>query len=556
MQREEGKEAVRPPVRDDANADAEGTAAQTVFGRSDISSNDVMLGRGSRSIGNPGNVAFRQIVRQRKEEYCATTNRKTKATIARQVMNVVYSRKGRFVRKVSPESEEDAWIVVADEDSILTKVKQSLRDKDPGSVGLFPARLGSQSLQQQAGAQSAARPGSLSPVQQQQRNEAKRTPLKKRRHGESQFVDNPVSASQRPTGATSMDTTSSTTDPFNVALLHAALSGGRPHDVGLTPTGLVSSSSAPLSQNDVRMQHLCREHLGNSAVPSLPRAPASLLAALIQKQQQQDLTANIVGPPAADPHGRLSSHLSQQLQQAIDQQQYQQQLLLLARKMQQQQATLEAAILCERQRLALTAMQRPNSAAAHQLPPLPELASLLSPAELQALASSNDRNSFSPSAVVPGRSSSQTNIDADLLASILLQEQQQQLQLQAQQLEQRQPTATIGGLLRHPSHQQQQASQQHPLESMLRGQPGSHAGQPPLQHGGEANQQFSLPQLNDLWTLQALAQRRPQQQLDSQKISQPVELAALRRSDQAAAAMLNSTDSSSPEDQKPRARDD
>ena len=37
MQREEGKEAGRPPVRDDANAEAEGTAgaAQTVFGRRD-----------------------------------------------------------------------------------------------------------------------------------------------------------------------------------------------------------------------------------------------------------------------------------------------------------------------------------------------------------------------------------------------------------------------------------------------------------------------------------------------------------------------------------------
>ena len=230
-------------------------------------------------------------------------------------MNAVYRRKGRFVRKLNPESEEeeDAWIIVTDEDVILTKVRQSLRDnKDPETVGLFPALLGSQSLQQQQPKdQPAARPGSSSPLQQQERDEAKRTPLKKRRYGESQFVANPVSASQRPTGDTSMDTASSTMGPFNAALLNAALSG-RHHDVGLTSTGLVSSSSAPLSQDDVRMQHLRREQLGNSAVPSLPSAPASLLAALIQKQQQQNLTAEIVGPTAADQHGRLSSYLSQQ----------------------------------------------------------------------------------------------------------------------------------------------------------------------------------------------------------------------------------------------------
>ena len=200
-------------------------------------------------------------------------------------------------------------------------------------------------------------------------------------------------------------------------------------------------------------------------------------------------------------------------------------------------------------------MQQSSSASAHQLPP-PELASVLSPAQLQALASSNDRDNFSPSAVVPGRSSSLTNIDADLLASILLHEQQQ-LQLQPQQVEQRQPTATISGLLRHPNHQQAPPQQQPPqfFEGMLRGQPGSKAGQQPLQYGDlpqEVNQQFPLP--NDLWTLQALAQRR-QQQLDSQ---QPVELAALgsEQTGAGAAAQPNSTNSRSPEDQKPRARDD
>lgn len=104
-----------------------------------LTADDILLGRGALAIGNEGNVRFRSIVRQRKQEYKATNHRGTKDIIARQIIQAVRNCKGRFVRRLDSLDEraqygiadaDDAW-VVADDDVMLQKVKQSLRDKDP-----------------------------------------------------------------------------------------------------------------------------------------------------------------------------------------------------------------------------------------------------------------------------------------------------------------------------------------------------------------------------------------------------------------------------------------
>jgi hypothetical protein len=99
---------------------------------------DVLLGRGAASINYVGNVLFREIVKERREQYLSTARRQTKDNIAREIIDVVNSRKGRFLRKVvSVEEKNELGIpeylnayVVVDKQKVIEKVKQSLRDKE------------------------------------------------------------------------------------------------------------------------------------------------------------------------------------------------------------------------------------------------------------------------------------------------------------------------------------------------------------------------------------------------------------------------------------------
>ena len=99
--------------------------------------NDVLTGRGTRIDNNPGNIAFRSIVRGRKLE-CTSTNRQhRKQEIAEEIIQQILQRGGRFLRQVSSPKKGNLMSVSADEDdvsweecdteSILRKVKQILR---------------------------------------------------------------------------------------------------------------------------------------------------------------------------------------------------------------------------------------------------------------------------------------------------------------------------------------------------------------------------------------------------------------------------------------------
>mmetsp|Transcript_14839 Transcript_14839/g.34363 ORF Transcript_14839/g.34363 Transcript_14839/m.34363 type:complete len:830 (-) Transcript_14839:336-2825(-) len=63
---------------------------------------DVMLGRGSGPNDHAGNIQFRDLVHARKTEYLSTNHRQTKALIAKEIVDQVYQRGGRFLKKLSP----------------------------------------------------------------------------------------------------------------------------------------------------------------------------------------------------------------------------------------------------------------------------------------------------------------------------------------------------------------------------------------------------------------------------------------------------------------------
>ena len=100
--------------------------------------NDVILGRGSPATGHIGNIRFREVIRSLLPQYKATTKRAEKDRLARQVIDIVRSRQGRFVRRVESPAEADSldlesldgvWILVEDVNVIIPKVKQTFRDQ-------------------------------------------------------------------------------------------------------------------------------------------------------------------------------------------------------------------------------------------------------------------------------------------------------------------------------------------------------------------------------------------------------------------------------------------
>mmetsp|Transcript_8632 Transcript_8632/g.12488 ORF Transcript_8632/g.12488 Transcript_8632/m.12488 type:complete len:407 (+) Transcript_8632:891-2111(+) len=100
----------------------------------ELNSSDVLFGRGSGPNDHEGNIRFRALVSERKNEYLATNNRQAKANIAREIVNEVLKKNGRFLKK-APAAEAarggipkgvDVWVRVGDEVT-MEKAKQALR---------------------------------------------------------------------------------------------------------------------------------------------------------------------------------------------------------------------------------------------------------------------------------------------------------------------------------------------------------------------------------------------------------------------------------------------
>lgn len=99
--------------------------------------NDVLLGRGSHLVKYEGNIEFRRLIQERKGEYVLAVRHSHKDQIARDVISIVTSRNGRFLRKVDnpiemkkfhiPTNMLSAWVLVETE-VIVEKIKQAFRD--------------------------------------------------------------------------------------------------------------------------------------------------------------------------------------------------------------------------------------------------------------------------------------------------------------------------------------------------------------------------------------------------------------------------------------------
>lgn len=92
-----------------------------------VTSDDVLLGRGAGMYNHVGNVHFRDAVETRKDEYHSTTNER-KREIARQVLSEVLRRGGRFLQLTS----DGAHYETVDETRALNKCFHDLRGKKKG----------------------------------------------------------------------------------------------------------------------------------------------------------------------------------------------------------------------------------------------------------------------------------------------------------------------------------------------------------------------------------------------------------------------------------------
>ena len=100
----------------------------------DVRPNDVLFGRGSGPNDHEGNIRFRELVAQRKEEYMNTNHRQTKAKIAKDIVDQVFAVDGRFLKKLEGKEltnlgygqGQDVYQVASD-DMIMEKAKQALR---------------------------------------------------------------------------------------------------------------------------------------------------------------------------------------------------------------------------------------------------------------------------------------------------------------------------------------------------------------------------------------------------------------------------------------------
>lgn len=101
------------------------------LGLGNLNSNDVLLGRGGFTNHFPGNRSFRQLIIQNQLRYYLAS-KASKPLIADQILKIVRSRNGRFLKK----NENDVWIDVGD-NRAKEKVAQALREKGPEFKKLY-----------------------------------------------------------------------------------------------------------------------------------------------------------------------------------------------------------------------------------------------------------------------------------------------------------------------------------------------------------------------------------------------------------------------------------
>jgi hypothetical protein len=126
---------VTPPSRDVvpdnavASYQPQTTPAVTEYTWKKAEPNDVLCGRGAPSNYHPGNQAFRNLVQNHQTLYlCA--KRCDKPVIATNLMEIIRSRGGRFLRHVKAGGGRFGWVEIG-ELRAYEKVCQALREGAP-----------------------------------------------------------------------------------------------------------------------------------------------------------------------------------------------------------------------------------------------------------------------------------------------------------------------------------------------------------------------------------------------------------------------------------------
>lgn len=108
----------------------------------ELNDNDVLMGRGSPSAEYSGNLRFRQLVIDRREDYLKCTRRNEKHRISMDIIDTIHQRGGRFLQRITTMQEADrlnvppktqAWKVVEKGSALYVKVKQLMRDVGEGT---------------------------------------------------------------------------------------------------------------------------------------------------------------------------------------------------------------------------------------------------------------------------------------------------------------------------------------------------------------------------------------------------------------------------------------
>merc|ERR1711907_764283 len=91
------------------------------------SDNDVLFGRGGRSNHHPGNARYRTEVERLSTTYKSTTSKPERLQMTKALAATIRASGGRFLQK-----ERNVWYVVDNEEVVLKKVHQALREnRDP-----------------------------------------------------------------------------------------------------------------------------------------------------------------------------------------------------------------------------------------------------------------------------------------------------------------------------------------------------------------------------------------------------------------------------------------
>jgi len=203
-------------------------------------------------------------------------------------MNAVYQRNAKFVRKQSPDSDQDdSWIVVTDEASILRKIKQSLRDRDPGEGRTARGEPRRETRPQVASRgnrdpppAAASRPSSRSEASSPSSADRRRPPKKRRQQNSQGEIINTSSS----TNGNNRDSSDSSS---------YAMANQEPAQRSMQVAGLRQPFPGQGPLQRIEQQQRSAGSVTANSFPDTPFPPAFLGA--LRFQQQQAAVGSLVG---------------------------------------------------------------------------------------------------------------------------------------------------------------------------------------------------------------------------------------------------------------------